>query len=518
MPSRLSGLSRKRIAPYLCGGLLGTVAALATVFPVFADESHQHGAGPIDLTGGPLLWGWASLAGIFAFLILSRFLLVKSMVAQTTGKTASVSYFAAIRQFSRNARLFLAYSILAGLGTGIWGVMFNIYLLRMGFPVTFIGTFWLVNMLSHGAASLPAGFIADRFGRRRAFFVATLLSVIAQGSLLFTIEPAIILVLAAIAGFGEAFHGVTGAPFMMENSEPQERPHLFSLNASFLQISNFGGSMAGGLLPLLWATTLGVPPLDPSAARWALVMGLPLTLGALLPLAFMREKAVELAESLKELITLRNVVHFRIVAQLTLLSLVVGVAFGLTVRFFNIFFQDVFKATDSQVGTILAMAALAGAGSILLSPVVAQRWGQVKGILVTQVLSIPFLLLIAVLPSLSAVTVFFLVRGAVYSIGLPLRNQLSMEFISAKERGTTAGFTHMSFDLGGGLGAGMAGLLITGTGFASAFTVAAALILVPAILYYVFFAGLEASSQRATTKVPAPVPAGRLSTADSRPA
>ncbi|MBI4328462.1 MAG: MFS transporter [Chloroflexi bacterium] len=517
MPKRLSGLSRQRVTPYLRGGLLGAVATLATVFPVLADEAHLHGAGSIDLTGGPLLWGWASLAGIFAFLILSRFLLVKSMAVQTAGTAAPVGYFATIRQFSRNARLFLAYSLLAGLGTGIWGVMFNLYLLRMGFPVTFIGTFWLVNMLSHGAASLPAGFIADRFGRRRAFFIATLLSVTAQGSLLFTLEPSIILVLAAIAGFGEAFHGVTGAPFMMENSEPQERPHLFSLNASFLQLSNFGGSLAGGLLPLLWATTLGIPPVDPSAARWALVTGLPLTLGALLPLVFMREKSVELAESLKDLITLRYVVHFRIVMQLTLLSLVVGVAFGLTVRFFNIFFQDIFKATYSQVGTILAMGALAGAGSILISPVVAQRWGQVKGILVTQVLSIPLLLMIAFLPSLSAVTVFFLVRGAVYSIGLPLRNQLSMEFIGSKERGTTAGFTHTAFDVGGGLGAGLAGLLITGTGFTSAFTVAATLILVPAILYYVFFAGLEASRQ-ATTRVPAPVPAGRLSTADSRPA
>lgn len=66
-----------------------------------------------------------------------------------------------------------------------------------------------------------------------------------------------------------------------------------------------------------------------------------------------------------------------------------------------------------------------------------------------------------------------------------------MEFVTSRERGTTAGFTHTAFDLGGGLGAGLAGLLISGGGFALAFGTAAALIAVPAYLYYAFFHRME---------------------------
>ncbi len=476
--------------------LLATAAVSTLAIPVLGDEGHGHGAEAVSLSGSPIGWGLASLGALFLAIFLSRAFLFRSRVAQQPGDEAPIGYLAAIRQLSRNARLFLAYSILAELGTGIWAVMFNLYLIRLEYPITFIGTFWLVNMVCHGVAALPAGLIADRFGRRRSFFIATSISLIAQGSLLFTQDSWGILILAGVAGFGEAFHGVTGAPFMMENSEPQERPHLFSLNSSFLQFSRFAGNLSGGFLPLFWAALLGVPALDPAVARWALLTGLPLTLIALVPLAFMREKPVELAQSLKELLDVRRLVSLGSIARLTLLSLMIGTAFGLTIRFFNVFFLDVHGASDSEIGTILGLGAIAGATVILVSPLVTQSCGMVRGILYTQVLSIPFLLLMAVVPSLSAVTVFFLLRGALYSIAQPLRTQLSMELVTARERGTTAGFTHTAFDLGGGVGAGMAGLLITAGGFTTAFSMAAALILVPAVLYYVFFAQVDAEVAR----------------------
>ncbi|MBI3978681.1 MAG: MFS transporter [Chloroflexi bacterium] len=478
----------------LVGALVAVVAALAIVLPAFADE--QHGTGVPDFETGPLLWGLVSLAGVFLLLGLSRTLLVGRMAKQAAGAAADVGYFAAMRQFSRNARLFLTYSILSGLGSGIWGVMFNLYLLRVGYPIEFIGTFWLINMLCHGAGALPAGLIADRYGRRKAFVIATTISLVAQGTLLFLQDPLVILILAGISGFGDAFHGVTGAPFMMENSEPHERTHLFSLNAAFMNVSSFVGSLSGGLLPLLWATILVVPALEPAAARSALVTGLPLTLLALVPLAFMREKPVELIASFKDMVTLRYVEHFGIIARFTLLNLMVGAGFGLTVRFFNVFFQEAHNASDSQVGTVIALASIAGAGSVLVSPILAQHWGKAKSIFFTQGISIPFLLLMAVVPSFSAVTVFYLMRAAIYSIGMPLRNQLSMEFISSRERGTAAGFTHTAFDLGGGVGAGIAGLLITTEGFVPAFTAAAILILIPAVLYYVFFDNMENRARR----------------------
>ncbi|MBI4318481.1 MAG: MFS transporter [Chloroflexi bacterium] len=403
----------------------------------------------------------------------------------------SVGYVEQVRRFSRNAKLFLAYDLLSGLGTGIWAVMFNLYLLRVGFSVTFVGEYWGINMLFHGLAAFPAGLIGDKIGRRKAFILATTLSVCARGVLLFTLDPSWLLVFAAIAGIGDGFHGVTGAPFMMENSEREERPLLFSLDASFLQVSIFVGSLSGGFLPLFWAGILGVPLLDPQAARLALVLSLPLTLISLIPLAIMKEKPVELVESFVELFTLSHMVSHGIIARLVLCSAFIGIGFGISTRFFNVFFAEAQGASDDQVGMIMAIGALGAAASILFSPMMTNKWGKVRSILFTQASSVPFLLLMAMVPDLSMVTALFVFRGALYSISMPLRNQLSMEFIESQERATTAGLIHMLFDIGGSAGAWFGGMLMFGGNFVAAFGVASLVFLIPAVLYYVFFAAME---------------------------
>lgn len=410
---------------------------------------------------------------------------------------ALVDYIANVRRFSRNAKLYLTYSLSEGLGSGIWNVMFNLYLLRLGYETTFVGLFWTVNMLFHGLFAFPAGLIGDKIGRRKTFILATVFALMARGTLLFVRDPSLLVLLAALAGMGEGFHAVAGAPFMMENSEPEERPHLFSLNASFAMISVFVGSLSGGFLPLFWAGILDVPKLDPAAARWSLVLSLPLTFFALAPLALIRERAVELVESFSDLFTLRNVVNYDVMFKLALCASIVGIAFGMTTRFFNLFFNMAHNATDDQVGLFLALSSLGAAAVVLASPYVTRRWGMARGIMITQIASVPFLLLMVVSTNLPLVASLFVLRGAVYAISMPLRNQLSMMFVVSRERATTAGLTHMAFDLGGAVGAGVVGVLIVGGEFLGAFSVAAGLIIVPAVLYYVFFAKMEEARRAA---------------------
>ena len=418
-------------------------------------------------------------------------------------------YLATAKRFTVNAKLFLGYSLLSQLGAGIWTVMFNLYLLRLGFGTSFVGLFIMVDMLFHGLVAFPAGLLADKIGRRKAFFIATCISLGARGTLLFVHDSKeMLLILAAISGVGEAFHGVAGPPFIMENSEPKERPLLFSLNAMFLMVSRGVGSA----LPLVWAIFLGVPDLDVDSARWVLVASLPLTLAGLAPLAFMTEKRVELVESFLDLFALKNVVNFDAIAKLTVASLVVGTGFGLATRFFNVFFDLGLGATDRQISAIFAVGAVGGATAIVFSGMLVQRWGKVRSIVVTQIVSVPFLVLMVAAPmvvtGLPLVVAFFLLRDAFYSLSMPIRNQISMELTVAKERGTTAGMTHMAFDLGGAFGAGIAGVLIGVEAakvdigvdvaeFLPAFVVAAALVVIAAAMYHVFFQGWESRLRRA---------------------
>ena len=272
-------------------------------------------------------------------------------------------------------------------------MVFNLYLVRSGFSTGFVGLFLMVDMLFHGLVAFPAGLIADRIGRRRAVFFATCLNLAARGSLLFTTDPVTLLALAALAGTGEAFHGSAGPPFIMENSRPQERPLLFSMNT----ICNLISRSLGSALPPVWAVTLDVPDLNVGMARWMLALSLPLTLIALAPLWFMTERLDDLAGSFSDLVTLRNVVNFPAIAKLAPCNLMVGPGMGLATRFFNIFFDLGIGATDRQLSAIFA-AALAGAAAVLFSGMLVRRWGIVRSISITQVALVPFLLLMIFVP------------------------------------------------------------------------------------------------------------------------
>ena len=49
------------------------------------------------------------------------------------------SYLARVRQFTPNARKFLAYEFFLALNAGIYGVIFNLYVLKLGYHEDFLG-------------------------------------------------------------------------------------------------------------------------------------------------------------------------------------------------------------------------------------------------------------------------------------------------------------------------------------------------------------------------------------------
>ena len=113
-----------------------------------------------------------------------------------------------------------------------------------------------------------------------------------------------------------------------------------------------------------------------------------------------------------------------------------GPGYGSGHPFFNIFFDLGIGATDRQLSAIFAVAALAGATTVLFSGMLVRRWGTVRSIVITQLASVPFLLLMIfvplAIPGLPLVVVFFILRDALYSISNPVRNQLAMEMTVAR--------------------------------------------------------------------------------------
>lgn len=496
--NNLSSLINKMSFTFLT---LFTVALSFFIFSpalAYADEGHGEAAATIGFSNPVVLVGGIVILFLVLALPVTIFYLQKLQKEGEKPRKGFAEYFYRVSQFSRNARLYLGQSLLTTIVQGVWAVLFNLYLLASGFDVRFVGYWLMVNMLFHGLMSLPAGVLADHIGRRNTLIIGNLLQIISRIIILFMQDPTALLIMAAIVGLGDGFHIVAGAPFLMEHSEPRERAHLFSLDAALMQISRMGGSFLGGTLPLLFAASMGVSIENAGAQRLALAASLPLNLIALIPTYLMKEKKLpsQERESLIDILRLKNIKNLNIIGKLFLTTIFFGLGFGFTISFFNVFFHEAYHATPDEVGLVMALGGLVATLFTLLNPYVVRKWGMVKGTALTQVLSLPFLIAMSLMPTLSlAVPFFFLYRG-LWSFAFPLRSQFSMELVSPRERGTTNGVLHMTTDLMGSPAAALAGIsLATGMYFLP-YSIASLSFLIPAILWVLFFGEIEKKRKR----------------------
>lgn len=483
-------------------GFLGGVVWLAQPLPASANGDHgeaiTHHLPNYMIEIG--LYSLVALAlGILGLALYLNYLRRRGVRPQ--GRLGS--YFFQLSLMTRNAKLFLLLSLSSWLGQSVWTVLFNLYLLSLGFDVQFVGIWLTVNMFLHGLFAIPSGVVADHIGRRNTFLLANLLQVISRGGALFTVDPTVLLVLAGVIGFGDGAHAVAGAPFMMENSQPEERPHLFSLDASLTWVSRMAGSVLGGVLPVALATGLGMPVDSPDVARLALLGSLPITLLGLLPIYFIKEKRPppERREKLSQFVRFRHLESRRMIWLLTLTTVFYGFGFGFTIPFFNVFFNQAYNASADQVGFVLALGAWAAAFAALFTPLIVRQMGKVKGLFVTQLCSFPLLLIMGTAPNLQLSVLFFFLWRSGWSFSYPLRNQFSMEIVSGRERATTNGIMHGVTDLIASPSAAVAGMALATRNYVLSFGIAAIAFLVAASLWLLFFRRLETRDVKSGTAV-----------------
>src|SRR5688500_7493583 len=90
------------------------------------------------------------------------------------------TYLQALRQFSRDVRLYLLTSALLGFTVFGWiaTVLNNLYLVRLGYGPEFIGLVNAAGELSFALFGLPAGMLGARLNSRHMLIVGMALGVV----------------------------------------------------------------------------------------------------------------------------------------------------------------------------------------------------------------------------------------------------------------------------------------------------------------------------------------------------
>lgn len=367
-------------------------------------------------------------------------------------------------------------------------MLFNFYVLSLGYDEALLGQLLTVSSLVALVGALPAGYLSDRLGHKLSLLLsASLLSLAVLGLVIWR-SLASLYLMNVLMGLAQSLAGVTMGPFLMENSEEEERTYLFSFNMGLRMMAMFVGNWLGGRLPAWLGAAGGVAITSSTAYGWAIACIAGTSFLGLLPLALLRRQ--QTGHQAGE-VSLSPFQYARqepiLLAQLIVPILITSLGAGLLMPFMNLFFRSAHGRSDAAIGTLFAWGSLAMGIGLLSAPPLADRWGRIRVVVVTQALSIPFLFMLGFAPWFGLSAFAYLVRLALMNMSGPVYQAFVMERVEREGRATVASLVSMSWTLGWSFSPTFSGWLQVRYGFNPVFVGTISAYIVAIYLYWRFF-------------------------------
>jgi predicted MFS family arabinose efflux permease len=384
--------------------------------------------------------------------------------------------------FSRNARLYLTGSLLMGLGHGALMVHMNLYYRGLGLGEAAIGRILSAGSLGTVLVALPAAIWVDRFPPRLVFATAALGYGAATVTQLLTGK---LLVLCLASGVTRALftvHWVAAAPFFMRNATERERLDLFGFAHAGETLATVISAAGVGALaaPLIAATGSELHGL-----RTALFVPAIAAAVAAVPFLLLRDPHTPAPHRrVADYIASR---HWPLIARLTLPACLVGLGAGLIIPFLNLYFRDRFSQSPRAIGGYFAIAQLLTMVGFLAGPPLARRIGAVRTVVGTELLSIPFFLLLALSRHLELALVAFWMRAALMNMNHPVSIAFSMSTVPHEEQAVTNSVRELCWNLAWMVSTQLGGILIQARGYEVPMFITMSLYAMAATLFYRFF-------------------------------
>ncbi len=162
---------------------------------------------------------------------------------------------------------------------GMVGVLYNLFLERLGYPVAMIGVINGAGFLSWCVFSFPAGLLARAWGIRRSMTAGTLLVVVRFVILCLVPEVPtatrlpLLIVGGLIGGAGYAPLMACITPLLM-GTDQKHRAAVFSLSTGMMICGTSIGALATGFIPGAFARIAGLSLASPLPFRAGLVVAL----------------------------------------------------------------------------------------------------------------------------------------------------------------------------------------------------------------------------------------------------
>jgi len=405
--------------------------------------------------------------------------------------------FSIIRAYNRSIKLFLTVPILFGMYFALKGLFFNFYILGLGFDKGYLG---VANGMTAGATlvfAFPLGVLTDRIGRKRAVFAGMVILAISYLAFLMVSGRTAILVTLFISGIGETLYWVASTPLLTRLTTQQNRVAVFSLQSALFTFTGVFGSFIGGQMPLWFNSLFAIEPGSILSYRGILIAGFGMLVLSLIPVAMIPRSAGEMQQPRANNVQagqtnlwkdLQIILRKKIIWQLFIPNLAIGMGAALMVPYLNLFLVEKFSITDQLLGTLFSISALLTGVGTLVSPWLARRLGsRIRALVLAQGSSLFFLLILGFSPWLGAAMIGLWGRNALMNMAQPLFSAFSMEQVADNEQGTLNSLLAFSWQTGWALMPIVSGFIQENYGFTPIFITTCILYAISTMMIWSFF-------------------------------
>ncbi len=397
-------------------------------------------------------------------------------------------YLDAVKLFSRNIRLYLFGSFLMGLNFHVFVLLLNLYLRDLGFTEGDIGQVLSMRAVGMTIIAIPAAILIARVRLKPILLTASVLFAIFSFFITTAEEFYLLLTFSLLSGMSFAFYRVAGGPFFMRNTGKIERTHVFSMSFGMMVLAGMVGSFFAGRTAELLGSWTGDIVLG---YRYTLYLGIAMSLLSLVPFALI--KAAKPSAEERQLNVSLGIIkqRWRQYFKITFANFIVGLGAGLIIPFLNLYYRDRFGLTADTIGDYYAILGIGTFTGSIVGPILASRLGLVRTVVMTQLASIPFMLILAHSYVLPLVVVAFVLRGGLMNMGVPITHNLGLELTEEHEHGLVNALLTVAWTSSWMFSAAIGGELIERFGYALTMDITIALYVISSLVYYWFFRNIE---------------------------
>jgi MFS family permease len=331
----------------------------------------------------------------------------------------------------RNVAAASAAVFLLGLGEELWKKFLPKYLESLGASPGVIGLFGTTEDFFDAVYQYPGGWLADHFGRRRAFLI--FIAIASAGYLIYLLSPSWPFIFAGLA-FAMAWHSMASPAMfaVIGDALPRERRALgFTIQSMVKRVPMVFSPIIGGAL----IASLGIQ----SGMRAGLCITLVLAIVAVLIVLL-----VNVPVAPRDNVNIKGVWHsFHAALKRLLISdIVIRTCEGMADIFVVLYVANVLGISLAQYGALVAIQIVTSILVYIPSAKIADRIGR-KPFVIATFFCFALFPIAVVLASGFTLLVFAFIVGGLREIGEPSRKAMIVDFAAANLRARTVGLYYL---------------------------------------------------------------------------